>query len=249
MGASAGSAGYDEGVRRIAAIVASQQEHIEDSQVQVETPAAVKDATKSGSRTLLTSVILSSPGPLVVGWGLMLGQSSTQLADFFRRSAELLAIICAYVIYRITTKDGACDEARRARLERGANMFVGAMMCVAGVIMIALALFSGHAEKGNVAPGLVIAVMGVIANGIFWRRYTKLDKADPNAVLAVQARLYRAKTFVDGCVTVALTTVLLMPGSQVSVVIDLVGSLVVSAYLVYCGAKTIWQAKGLGTGQ
>ena len=51
---------------------------------------------KSGSQTLLWSVIMSSPGPLVVGLGLLVGQSSTQIADFVRRSSELLAIIVAF---------------------------------------------------------------------------------------------------------------------------------------------------------
>ena len=40
---------------------------------------------KSGERTLLLSVLMSSPGPLVVGLGLLSGRSSTQIADFVRR--------------------------------------------------------------------------------------------------------------------------------------------------------------------
>ena len=84
---------------------------------------------KSGSRTLLMSVLMSAPGPLIIGLGLLVGRSSTQIADFIRRSAELLAIIMAYVVYQITTKDGVCDEVRKAKLERLSNIFVGAMMC------------------------------------------------------------------------------------------------------------------------
>ena len=57
---------------------------------------------KSGEHTLLASVILSSPGPLVVGIGLFLGKSSTQLADFIRRTAELLAIIVSLIMYKVT---------------------------------------------------------------------------------------------------------------------------------------------------
>lgn len=197
------------------------------------------DSGRSAARTLLTSVVLSTPGPLVVGLGLLVGRSSTQLADFFRRSAELLAIICAYVIYRATTKDGACDEERRERLERGANRFIGAMMCVAGGVMAAMAVTSGHADKGNVIPGLVIAALGFAVNGAFWVRYRRLDARDPNAILAVQARLYRAKTLVDACVTFALTIVLAWPGTQLAMSVDTACSLLVSAYMVYCGVKTI----------
>ena len=194
---------------------------------------------KSGSRTLLMSVLLSAPGPLIIGLGLLVGRSSTQIADFIRRSAELLAIIMAYVVYQITTKDGVCDEVRKAKLERLSNIFVGAMMCVGGTFMMALAILSDNADKGNVIPGLVIALLGVIANSIFWVKYTKLNNAEPNAILAVQARLYRAKTLVDGCVTTALLSVVIAPASQLSIWLDFIGSIIVAVYLIWCGIKTI----------
>ena len=194
---------------------------------------------KSGSQTLLWSVIMSSPGPLVVGLGLLVGQSSTQIADFVRRSSELLAIIMAFVIYRITTREGGVDAERKARLERLSNLFVGAMMCLGGCVMLALAFASEHTEKGNVIPGLTIALLGVIANTIFWRKYVKLNRKEPNAILAVQARLYRAKSLVDLCVTAALLSVVVFPGSAFSYYIDLVGSIIVALYLVWCGWQTI----------
>ena len=196
---------------------------------------------KSGAKTLLWSVLMSSPGPLVVGLGLLAGRSSTQIADFVRRSAELLAIIMSFVIYKITTKDDVCDEARKQKLERWSNVFVGAMMCVGGSFMVFLALMSETTDKGNVIPGLSIAVMGVIANSIFWRKYTKLNKAEPNAILKVQARLYRAKTLVDSCVTVALLSVVIAPASTVSYWLDFIGSLIVAAYLIWCGLRTMYE--------
>ena len=203
----------------------------------------IMSSKKSGSRTLLMSVIMSAPGPLIIGLGLLVGRSSTQIADFIRRSAELLAIIMAFVIYQITTKDGVCDEIRKARLERMSNLFVGAMMCIGGTFMIVLALLSDNADKGNVIPGLVIALLGVIANSIFWVKYTKLNRAEPNAILAVQARLYRAKTLVDACVTTALLSVVIAPASQVSIWLDFIGSIIVAVYLIWCGMKTIYEAK------
>ena len=197
---------------------------------------------KSGSRTLLMSVLMSSPGPLVVGLGLLAGRSSTQIADFVRRSSELLAIIMAFVVYKITTRDGACDESRKVRLERRSNMFVGAMMCVGGSFMVALTLMAESTDKGNVIPGLSIAVMGVIANTLFWRKYSRLNKAEPNAILAVQARLYRAKSLVDICVTVALLSVAIAPDAAVSLWLDFVGSIVVALYLIWCGIKTVYES-------
>ena len=197
---------------------------------------------KSGTKTLLMSVLMSAPGPLVVGLGLLAGRSSTQIADFVRRSSELLAIIMSFVIYQITTRAGATDETKKAKLERISNIFVGAMMCIGGIFMIALAFLSEDGDKGNVIPGLSIALMGVIANTLFWRKYTKLNKVDPNAILAVQARLYRAKSLVDCCVTIALLSVAIAPASPVSAWLDFIGSVIVAVYLVWCGIQTIWEA-------
>lgn len=194
---------------------------------------------KSGAKTLLWSVIMSAPGPLIIGLGLFVGRSSTQIADFVRRSSELLAIIMAYVVYKITTKDGVCDTKRKEQLEKISNLFVGAMMCLGGSLMLLLTFVSEQEDKGNVIPGLAIALLGVIANTIFWRKYTKLNRQEPNAILAVQARLYRAKSLVDSCVTIALLSVVLFPASIISYYLDLVGSVIVALYLIWCGIQTI----------
>lgn len=196
---------------------------------------------KSGTKTLLWSVIMSAPGSLIIGLGLFVGRSSTQIADFVRRSSELLAIIMAYVVYKITTKDGICDTVRKDKLERFSNLFVGAMMCLGGSLMLLLAFVSENEDKGNVIPGLAIALLGVIANTIFWRKYTKLNKQEPNAILAVQARLYRAKSLVDSCVTIALLSVVLFPTSTLSYYLDLIGSVIVALYLIWCGIQTIFE--------
>lgn len=193
---------------------------------------------KSGKRTLLWSVIMSSPGPLVVGLGLLIGQSSTQIADFVRRSIELLAIILSFVVYCLTTENDYTDEERKERLEKGTNIFVSAAMVVSGIIMILVALLSSNEEKGNVIPGLTIALLGVIANSIFWQRYKKLANREDNTILRVQSKLYRAKTFVDCSVTVALLVVLFSSNAAVSYYFDIVGTCIVSAYLIYTGVQS-----------
>ena len=195
---------------------------------------------KSGSRTLLLSVLMSTPGPVVMGLALMSGRSSTQIADFVRRSAELLGIITSYVVFRITSGDTFSEE-RREHWERRSNTFVGVMMCIGGSLMALLSLMGGAEDKGNVIPALAIAVLGVIANTLFWRKYTRLNKAEPNAILQVQARLYLAKSLVDGCVTAALLAVVIAPASKVTAWLDLIGSVIVALYLVWCGSRTIWE--------
>lgn len=193
----------------------------------------------AGERTLLISVLLSAPGPLVVGLGLVLGRSSTQLADFVRRSAELVAIVVSWAVYRFLARSAEPDAAQKARLERLASAFVGLALCVSGVAMLIVTLVATRADKGNVIPGLVIALLGVGTNTWLWLRYRRLDRTGPNAILAAQARLYRAKSLVDGCVSTALVAVAVAPHSPAASYLDVGGALVVSAYLVLTGVAAL----------
>ena len=59
---------------------------------------------KSGLRTLALSVFMSAYGPVILGLGLTVGHSTTQIADFTRRTAELLALVVALIVYIITNK-------------------------------------------------------------------------------------------------------------------------------------------------
>ncbi len=203
----------------------------------------MEEEKKSGFRTLLMSVVFSSFGPIVLGLGLRAGHSSTQLSDFTRRTAELLALIVALAVYTVTNKRQGMDGARKKELERRGNLFTGFIMCVSGLSMMVLTFLSAEEDKGNVIPALAVAFMGLIANSVFWRRYSSLYRRQGNAILGVQARLYGAKTAVDVCVTLALAAVLAFPGTRVSFLFDRAGSVLVSLYMLYCGIRTIGEQK------
>ena len=195
---------------------------------------------KSGYQTLLTSMLLSSPGPLVLGLGLTVGHSSTQLSDFTRRTAEFLALIVAFAVYTVTNRR-KMDEKRKHALERRGNSFVGVIMCVSGMSMILLTVLSGREDKGNVVPALAIAILGAATNIFFWRRYTFFYKKQGNSILGVQARLFKAKSGVDVCVTIVLAAILVFPDSRISSHLDTVGSVLVSLYMLRSGIKTIFE--------
>ena len=200
---------------------------------------------KSAKKTMLMSVIISSPGPLIVGLGLLVGQSSTQMADFVRRSIELMAIILSFAVYCITTADGRVEKGKKQNYERATSIFVSVAMVVSGAIMAVLAITSSSEEKGNVIPGLAIALLGVLANSLFWVKYNKLGKETNNKILMTQSSLYRAKTFVDGSVVIALGVVLFSADPTVSYYFDMIGTVCVSAYLVFTGVKSfIGEVKG-----
>ena len=203
---------------------------------------------KSGEKTLLMSIILSSFGPLAMGIGLFVGKSSTQLADFLRRTAELLAIIVSYLIYKkINKKESKEEVENKERLERLANIFVGLAMIISGSGMIIIAFLGANSEKGNVIPGLTIAFLGLVTNSWFWIRYSKLAKLNQDSILEVQSKLYRAKSIVDTCVFTVLLIVMIGPISRAAYWADILGSIMVSLYLIINGLGILRDNKKMNT--
>lgn len=188
---------------------------------------------------------MSAPGPVVVGAALFFGRSSTQLADFIRRSAELLAIIVSWIIYNKISRTENISTAKVEKLGRIANFSVALTMFISGTVILFVALASSGHGGTNVIPGLVIAILGAVTNTWFWQRYRSLNRRSPNIIFAVQSRLYLGKSVVDLCVAAALLTLVIAPGTDAARYVDLIGSVIVSIYLlvnavmIFLGKKNI----------
>lgn len=198
-----------------------------------------KQQSASREKTLLTSLLLSAPGPLVTGYAVITSQSTTQLADFIRRGVELVAIFISWWVFHQLHRGAAPGEEARARLERAAGLSAAGAMACSGVILLGVALsrLSVFEPGGSVTFGLVIAVLGLLTNGWFWRRYSAQTREQFNAVIAAQQQLYRAKTSVDLCVVIALAAVAIAPQHPATRYVDLLGSVTVAGYLLWTGLR------------
>ncbi len=198
---------------------------------------------KKEQKTLLTALLLSAPGPIVTGISVILSHSATQTADFLRRTTELVAIFISWFIYRKLQQNK--DNIEQERLEHLANWVVGGAMSLSGVLMLIIAINSltTYKQSGNVTMGLIIAVLGLITNTWFWLRYRTLTQEEYNAVIAAQQNLYRAKSYVDLCVVGALAAIRIAPDHLVTKYIDILGSVIVSCYLIWNGFNVILKKK------
>lgn len=198
-----------------------------------------KEQSSSRAKTLGTSLLLSAPGPLVTGLALIGSHSTTQLADFLRRGVELAAIFISWWVFRKIHGSAPMSEADQARMERAAGMATAGAMVISGLVLLVLALsrLSSFSPGGSVTGGLIIAILGVLTNGWFWRRYAAMNREQYSAVIAAQEQLYRAKTSVDLCVVMALGAVAVAPFHPVTRYVDILGSVVVAGYLLWSGVK------------
>ncbi len=198
-----------------------------------------KESAK-GERTLLTSLILSAPGPLVTILAAITSGSATQIADCLRRSTELLAVLASFMIFR-KQKQKSLSEAEKRNLTGLSELFIGVTMTLSGSAMIFVAILRliNPTPSGNSILGLVIAFLGLLTNGWFWLRYRVLARETGGGVLATQQTLYRAKALVDLCVTLALSAMALAPEHPATQYVDAVGSIMVAVYLLINGVSML----------
>jgi divalent metal cation (Fe/Co/Zn/Cd) transporter len=199
----------------------------------------------SREKTLLAALLLSIWAPLTTGIAVLLSNSTTQLADFVRRTVELVALAIAYGVFRYVERRGMPNDTERARLERTASHAVAVAMGISGLVMIVVAVsrLGTFAPGGNVYPGLAIGVMGLGVNAWFWRRYARLDREQHSPIIAAQGQLYRAKSLVDLCVIAALSAVAINPTHPVTRYIDIIGSLAVALYLLWSSLRAARDAR------
>ncbi len=204
-----------------------------------------QEQSASREKTLLVALLLSMWGPLATGIAVIMSASTTQLADFIRRSAELVALFVSWWVFRHLARNKELAPARKVRMEKISYLFVSAALGISAIVMLALALsrIGTFEPGGNVYPGLVIAVLGLFTNTWFWRRYARLNAEQYSSIIDASKQLYRAKTFVDLCVIVALASVAIIPAHPATRYIDLLGSVILAAYLLWSSAKTARQAR------
>jgi len=199
-----------------------------------------REQASGRERTLFAALLLSAWAPLATGIAVLLSSSTTQLADFTRRTVELLALFLSWQVFRYVQRRPDLDARTTARLEMAAGLGVAAALCCSGTVMfiVALSRSTTFDPGGNVYPGLAIAGLGLMVNVWFWRRYSVLTREQYNAVIAAQRPLYGAKALADLCVIAALAAVALHPARAVTRYMDFLGSVAVALYLLWSGVRT-----------
>ncbi len=198
---------------------------------------------KSRQKTLTTALLLSMWAPVTTGIAVIISNSTTQLADFIRRTIELLALFVAWLVFRYVQKGSHSSPAitieKKAQLEKIAGLSVFVALVISGITMfiVTLSRLSAFEPGGNVYLGLVIAILGFIVNSWFWRRYARMTQENYNLVIDTQRLMYRAKVMVDFCVVIALAAVAI--SVSYARYVDLMGSAAVSIYLICSGIDTL----------
>lgn len=197
---------------------------------------------KEKERTLRAAWIVSSTAPLATGFAFYQSGSVTVLADFFRRTLELMVLFSNWFIYKkILRSEQGIKKVDPKKLEDYAARGVMAVMALSfGVIFFnAVGQLRDPQPLGEIWAGMTIGVLGLLVNGTFWRKNRSLAKRESSSLFYAQWKLYRAKALMDLTLVVILSASRLFEGHPAALYFDPLGSIGISFFLLY-SSYTIW---------
>lgn len=182
---------------------------------------------------------LSLMAPLVSGLAFYQSGSLTLLADFFRRSFELLVIFNNWRIIKKIIRNQRLNISQNRIKEEEAGVRGILMAMVLSFFFTVFNIFreiKNPSPLGNIGLGLFIGLAGLWVNSFFWQKNKILAKREESPMFFSQWRLYRLKALMD--INIVLTLILsrALEESIYANHIDIVGSIIISLFLL----KTIY---------
>ena len=199
---------------------------------------AMEKETKSTMKKAICIGVLSS---LTTGIAAAMGGTLTLYADFCRRFLEMLATVVSFCVYRWMGKHTEIPIEQQGKIKKRTCAITGIAMVLSSILLALVSVlgFSTEPYEGNVIPGFIIAVLGVLLNFYFFISYKKSLKRQFDAIIHSQYVMYRAKTGVDTCVVFTLGCILFVPKWSLLPWIDLGCTLIVAGCLFVEGMKNI----------
>lgn len=197
-------------------------------------------------RTLRIAWMLSAWAPAALAVALFLGPSTVLIADFLRRTSELLVLFMSWRVFRRIAHSPSRPledfDASERRMSLGVALVLAISTCVI-LLAAGIRLYQG-AEVGWIVPGLVIACAGGGVNLWLWRRNRRLAKQEPSPLIDAQWRFYRSKTLADICVVVTLISGAMLRSTAFSPIVDALGATIIALFLATTAKRVAQRSAG-----
>ena len=195
--------------------------------------------------TMKKAIIIGILSSTTTGISAIIGGSITQFVDFSRRFLEFFSTLVAFVIYKKLNKTSDILDDKKAAIQWRACLITSIVMISSGILLsfVSIMSFSSNKEHGNLIPGYIVAILGVLINLYFCISYYRSLQKENDPIIRSQFQMFRAKTGVDFCVVFTLSCFIFAPKWKILPWIDLFGSLIVAVFLFIEGIRNYKQTK------
>lgn len=187
-------------------------------------------------RALLYATLTTAASLIPTAYVTFVSNSIVLMGDFLRCVVEFLAILLSWLVVRkINHGERGFYDFGLGKLEQLASLAIASAMLFTFLVVALSAahrIFNPLAVE-NAGAGLVLAALSVGGNAIFWAHYRRLSRRESSPVLESQSKLFRAKAFASVVVCASLLCSLLLPQSQISLLADPIGSILLGIFLLY----------------
>lgn len=196
---------------------------------------------KENTGTMKKALVIGVLSSVTTGISAVVGGTMTLYADFCRRFLEFLATLVSFFTYRWIGKRPKLSSEIQKKIQKRACVVTGAAMVCSSILLafVSITGFSVEPYNGNVIPGFIIAILGVILNGYFFVSYKRSLAKQFDPIIHSQYMMYRAKTGVDSCVVLTLGCILFIPKWEFLPWLDLGCTLIVACCLLVEGVRNI----------
>ena len=195
--------------------------------------------------TLQRAWILSLLGLVAVSFAYYVGESNTIHADFLRRGVEFLSLLGSWIVFLIISKKSLSSSAGK-KLESFSSIFIALVMFISFIFISynAYKEFIEPSETGWLLPGIIVALVALVNNSYFWRKYNKIVKEESTQIIESQRRLYRSKALGDIVVFLTLISTVLLGAYDWHQYIDPAGSVLIALFILFSALKILKEAVG-----
>lgn len=196
--------------------------------------------SRDKERTLLAAWLLAAWSPVTYGIAVSMGQSTLMFADLLRRSVELLSLFAAWLVYWLGRRRGV-NSALFTKWERQSSAVVAVALGLSAIVVAVRAVGELQAPQpvDRVWLGIILATLGVIVNGWFWRKHRRLAQEGSSSMFESQWRLFRSKTLLDSWVVINLSLSSALRHEPWALVLDPAGSLLLAVVLAVSALQVV----------
>ena len=206
--------------------------------------SVVKSKGNKSMNTLKKAVLFSILGAIASGTVAYMGSSTTVMMDFCRCLLDGIITVFTYIVYDNISK-GNIDKKYEHRWQKGIRFVTGGVMIITSILLalVSIMSFTPEVGEGNNLPSLVSTSICIFINIRIFLNYRKALKDNASHIIKAQCNMYRVKICVNAFVLLVIGIMIFAPTWGAIPYIDLVGTCVMSVFILTEGIKNIKNAE------
>ena len=193
-------------------------------------------ASGSSERSLLLALGVCGVDIVLMGSAVLMSTSLTILSDFFKESADFLAVLASYLAVRAVRRNTSERYAYGiGKLENLVSMGIALLMVGCAIFILVHAI--AHLKEPRPAEGTLMGLLVFTAyagiGAFIWYRNRALWRKNPSPVVEQQMRMWFSKFIFDALMAATLIAAMVFHGQPWSLYLDPLASLVGVALLVH----------------